>query len=195
MNTASNVRHCPKCNKTKILSCFNKDSTNKSGHSCYCKSCIKEKNSNYLKSRNGLSFKMYSGQKTSSKRRGHPLPNYSLADFRKWLFSQDNFEKLYKEWVASNCKKRLIPSADRIKDELPYTLDNIRLTTFFENHIKEVRKSKRSRPVFRINLINGSETKYKSLREACRRNNLKPSNISNCCNEKRKTTGGYGWRF
>lgn len=197
MNTTSNVRHCPKCDKTKSLSNFSKDSTNKSGHACYCKFCVKEKNTKYLRTRNGLSFKMYSGQKTSSKRRGHNPPNYNLTEFRDWLYSQHNFEYLFLQWIESNYSKMLIPSADRIEDELPYTLGNIKLVTFLDNHIKEIKKRpvKKRKPVFRIDLKDGSETEYKSLREACRQNNIKPANISNCCNGKRLTTGGYGWRF
>lgn len=36
---------------------------------------------------------------------------------------------------------------------------------------------------------------YKSLKEAAEKNGLQKSKLSNVCHGKRKTTGGYHWRF
>ena len=77
--------------------------------------------------------KIYSSQKTSSIKRGHPMPDYTLEEFIEWVYKQSNFKKLFKDWKESGQKSLLVPSADRLDDSKPYTLDNIQLVTWTEN--------------------------------------------------------------
>ena len=81
---------------------------------------------------NALSARMYKSQKTSSIRRKHVPPAYTLAEYRVWLFN-NNYEELYDNWVASGCSKKVIPSCDRLNPMKPYTMDNIRLVTWQDN--------------------------------------------------------------
>ena len=197
MTTSTNVKVCPKCDKKKPQSEFYKYTQTKSGFSCYCKTCLKKKSSDYLKTRKGLSIKIYNGQKTSSKRRNHPMPNYTLSQFQDWFFSQPNFESLYIKWVGSDYKKELIPSVDRLKDELPYTLNNIRLVSFLENHKKQFNKiaELRAKEVFKFSLDGVLLESYPTLKKAAQENNMLKSSISMCCNGTRNTSGGYRWSF
>jgi hypothetical protein len=80
--------------------------------------------------------KIYSSQKSSSIKRGHPMPDYTLEEFIEWVCNQPNFKKLFKDWKESGQKTLLVPSADRLDDSKPYTLDNIRLITWAENLAK-----------------------------------------------------------
>jgi len=87
----------------------------------------------YRKSLKGMTASIYHGQVRSSKIRGHVPPNYTLSEFRVWCFMQPNFNELYINWIESDCKRILKPSADRSENDKPYTFDNLRLVTFSEN--------------------------------------------------------------
>lgn len=50
-----------------------------------------------------------------------------------------------------------------------------------------------SKPVIRI--LNGEETRYPSAKQAERELQINNSNIIACCLGKRKTAGGYEWRY
>ena len=90
----------------------------------------------YRKSKKGISVILYNGQKSSSIKRGHPAPDYTLEEFRYWLFNQDKFHKLYQEWVDSGYHKDIKPSTDRLDDSLPYSLSNLQVITWKENSLK-----------------------------------------------------------
>lgn len=69
--------------------------------------------------------KMYSSQKSSSVKRGHPMPDYTLEEFTEWVYKQPNFKKIFKDWKESGQKSLLAPSADRLDDSKPYTFETI----------------------------------------------------------------------
>ena len=83
-----------------------------------------------------LASKMYSRQKQSSIRRGHPLPDYDRKWLTEWLMSRDNFKDMHTKWIESNMESDLRPSVDRINPLKPYTKDNIQLVTWGENKKK-----------------------------------------------------------
>ena len=76
---------------------------------------------------------MYASQKLHSTRRGHPQPTYTKEEFKTWVQKQTNWVVLFDTWESSGFKKDVAPSVDRFKSELPYSLDNIQLTTWKEN--------------------------------------------------------------
>ena len=41
-DTQQKIKYCPKCNKTRSMSDFHKDKSNKDGHAFYCKECSAE---------------------------------------------------------------------------------------------------------------------------------------------------------
>lgn len=56
-------------------------------------------------------------------------------------------------------------------------------------------KSKDKRAVYKIDKITGEKTRYVSVREAARQNNIQNSSIYAVCSGKRCTAGGYEWKF
>ena len=78
---------------------------------------------------------LYYAQRRNSIKRGHPEPNYTKEEFTEWLFLS-GFEELYVLWEASAFAKDDAPSPDRKDPELPYTLDNLTLSTWEDNRHK-----------------------------------------------------------
>ena len=97
---------------------------------------------NWNKGRIGLTGKMLRGMKVRSEKRGHEPPTFTLEELREWIFSQPNFDTLYDNWVASEYDRTLIPSCDRLDDDLGYSFSNIRLVTWKENYDKQHDKTR-----------------------------------------------------
>jgi len=156
---------------------------------------------NWYRTKIGLSYRIYSHQKENSKRRGHNAPSYSLDEFREWLFSQNNFEYLYNNWKNCNYEKMLSPSVDRIDDYKGYSIDNISLTTWYENKKRGHQDSKNginnknNKSVYMIDFNFNKKKYFHSVMEASRRTGIDRAHISSCCNGKRKSAGGYYWEF
>jgi len=90
----------------------------------------------WQKTKKGLTAKIYTTQRKSSKSRNMDMPNYTLDELRAWVFEQDIFHSLYDIWVSNGYMKEDIPSCDRLNDYKPYTLDNIELKRFKDNESK-----------------------------------------------------------
>ena len=86
-----------------------------------------------LSDKQRLVRKIYATQKASSKRRGHPMPNYNVIELEEWLFDQEEFNQLYDAWVDSSYDTARIPSLDRIDSTKPYTIENIQIVSWGEN--------------------------------------------------------------
>lgn len=67
-------------------------------------------------------------------------------------------------------------------------------TTYYNNHYSDIYRSTRKRVVqYAKNMV--YVRSYASQAEASRLTGVCQSNISNCCNRKRETAGGFFWRF
>lgn len=75
---------------------------------------------------------LWAGMKQRSKRRGHPMPNFTRKEFVDWLWSS-GLGDYHADYVASEFDKWKKPSVDRLDNSKPYTLDNIRLVTWKDN--------------------------------------------------------------
>lgn len=155
----------------------------------------------HRRSKKGIVTTIYGSQKKSSKRRGHPLPNYTLKELRDWMHSQPDFDILYKEWVKSGFDSKKKPSCDRIDDYAPYTIDNIRLVTWEENNNRNYenkingKNTKQSKSVLQLTLEGIVVGEYHSIHHAWRETGSHYSNISACCHGRLEKTGGFIWRF
>lgn len=190
---------CTKCNCEKELTEFRvyKNRLYRSE----CKECEKITKLVYRRTPKGLCFTIYDSQKSSSKRRGHILPNYTNKELYEWIIGQENFNCLYDEWVKSGYDKMKIPSVDRKNDDMPYTFDNIRLTDWITNKTKlhndlisgdYISKHKKVLQYDKnMKLLN----EFFSLSEAHRQTGALISKISLVCNFKRKSHLGFIWRF
>jgi len=162
--------------------------------------CV-DRNINYRKSKKGIVAVIYATQRAHSKTRGHEMPNYSLEELRKWVYSQDNFDLLYNKWIESGCKTKLKPSIDRIDDTKPYLLKNIQLMTWNDNrakgHIyqKIGKKFDNQKSVFQLDKNGNFIKEFISIREAERASKARNSDITAVCKGKRKTAGGFIWKY
>ncbi|WP_201353857.1 hypothetical protein [Hydrogenimonas urashimensis] len=198
------MKRCFKCNEIKPLSSFYRHKKMKDGHLNKCKECTKiDVRKNYGKYDNtekGVIRIIYKTQKSNSKQRKMPLPQYSKKEFTEWLY-RNGFRELYDNWVKHGYKKDLKPSVDRIDDFKPYSFDNIRLVTWKENREHQINdivngkgtSGKICKPVLCLNGDRKLIKKYVSFRSAVRdigysmRRSLKTG-----CPDR---VNGYYWKF
>lgn len=192
----NNLKKCLKCKQVKKINNFQKrnGTGNNDGYKPYCNVCRRLE----YRTLNGLLTNIYSNQLQSSKRRGHPQPEYNKSELKKWIIEQSNFKKLYIDWEKSNWKKGLIPSIDRLDDNLGYSFDNIQLVPWYYNDIRG-RKLKELYPeinYYKINTEGVLIVKYRTLKEAVKNtpeayaSGIKRASINNRMNKK---AGGYIW--
>lgn len=195
------MKICAKCKIEKPSDSFNKHKAMRDGLYSWCKECSNKRLKAATRTKTGFVGKLYNDQRSSCKRRGDELPEYTKAELLDWLMSQELYHELFDIWVESGYKKMLAPSVDRLDDYKTYSLDNIRLTDWFNNKKKhwEDRKSGRnnkvSKRVNKYGLDNVFICSYHSIREASRECSITYQGISKVCNELRGTAGGYQWRF
>lgn len=195
---------CPKCKEEKELSEFHKDSRKKLGVRSSCKVCVLKVKLDSSRTVSGLVEKIYSSQKSTSKKRGHNAPEYSLEELKQWFTKQPNFTVMYDTWVASDYNTKLVPTVDRLDTEEGYSMDNIQLLTFKDNserHFESLRtgelihKGTPHKPVIQTDLKGVFIAEYCSTKEAARQLGIKSSNISRVCNGTRKKTNGFIFKF
>ncbi len=145
----------------------------------------------------GLIQVIYSHQRASSRKRGYPEPNYSLVELRVWMKSQPMFDLLYNNWTDSKYDKSLSPSCDRLDDYKPYTLDNIQITTWLDNHKKSTEDTKngtlnkRNHIVSQYTLEGIFIRDFHSKREASRITGSNQSDIGKVCSGIYKQINGF----
>jgi len=155
----------------------------------------------YYRTKKGLVNSMYGGQRTRSRAKKYPLPPYSNDELKDWLFSQPLFHKLYDNWVESGFQRELAPSLDRRNDYKPYTFDNIRLTTWRENKAKGESdrrngiNNKVNKAVLQFTRDGELVAEFHSTKEAQRQTGIHYTNIGYTCKGKRKTAGGFIWKY
>ena len=182
---------CEYCNELKGLIEFEPESS-------ICKSCelINKREVNNTEEK--LLSRMYSGQLSRSKKRGHNLPEYSRKDFMSFMLGNENFVKLYNDWKRSGYESDLVPSIDRLDESKGYSLDNIRIVTWQDNRKNSFTEAKNGsyvRSVVRYTLEGFWAGTYNSLKDANRQTGVSERGISAACNHTQKTAGGYYWEW
>ena len=154
----------------------------------------------YFRTKKGLTAKIYNNQKINSKRRGRTAPSYSLLELREFIFNDDLFEPLYKDWVESGYKKDLSPSVDRIEPSKSYSLDNIQLMSWFDNN-KKGNKERASGASGKGNGVSAYDSdgnfmfSFNTIINASSILSIDQSTIVKVCKGKLKTAGGYFWKY
>jgi len=92
----------------------------------------------WYRTKKGLSLRIFGHQKDGAKKRGHKV-NYTLEEFRLWIFSQPNFNALYENWIKSDFDRWQRPSVDRVDSSKGYFFENITLMKWRENWKKSHR--------------------------------------------------------
>lgn len=204
------IKICIMCLEKKLISDFYRRSSNKDGFELRCKPCyiIFSQKRNPRK----LVKYIYIDQRKSSVRRNHEQPSYTEKELYQWVTSHVEFEALWNTWVESNYDRYLRPSIDRLNDDIPYRLSNIRLVTWGINYQKacEVDKTNKSilssKPIQGTSLADGTKHTFISAGQAGRWVNGNPSNIGAVANEaiKQDRSGhtyipksayGYVWKW
>lgn len=195
------MKLCKLCNTKREYEMFTPHKAYSDGFYPYCKECTTKRTKDYYRTKNGISTRIYMSQKSACKKRGMSLPLYTRQEFKDWLFSQDNFDSLYKDWVNSDFSKDLKPSIDRLDDYKTYSFDNIQLVTWHENNMKGRRdimigkNKKYIKAIIQYDEDMNIIKEYHSLRQAERETKIKNSNLSFCCKNKNRKAGGFYWRY
>lgn len=195
-NIDNKVKKCKKCGCIKENNMFSRRE-NGTKILPICKQCISKKILDYRRTKIGLLKKIYLAQK----RRNHV--SYSLEYFLDRYLNNSLFIRLYENWVESNYNVKIIPSIDRINNNLPYIETNIQMVTWTQNKLnadKHMRLGKiihAVRPHVKVNQFNKDNIivkTYPSISQAERETGIFKESISQVCSGKRKTAGGYIWR-
>lgn len=150
----------------------------------------------------------YAAQLTRSKLRGHKPPDYSKEELRKFILSYPGFRKLWRNWKKSEQDRMLVPSCDRLDDNIGYTLSNLQIVTWSENCRKKRNKSERSysnptdrsrrptRGVMQYDISGEFIAEYYSAREAAEALGLKSKgHIGSSCAGNKKSYCGFIWKY
>ena len=191
---------CNKCFVERDISRFEvRNDTGKIRPSC--KECYNKKRGSSRHTKSGMLSVIYSSQVGSSKKRNHPMPTYTLIEFKDWAMSQPLFHVLYDNWQRLDYQKMYVPSVDRKEDSIPYTMSNIQLCTFQDNLDKagkdrmSGKNPQANKAVDQLTLNGELVNTFHSMAEATRRTSISGSGISNTCSGKKKHAGGYKWRY
>lgn len=192
---------CLACEEEKDFNEFHNSSASKDGTCCWCKNCCSVKTKKYLRTKRGLTTRMYSHQRASSKKRGHPEPSYDSHWLREWVLSQPEYDEIYKAWVLSGYDKNYTPSIDRIDDYKPYTKENIQITWWSENNKKRCldmmlgKNNKVNKKIIQKDVHGNAIAEHYSIGSAARKTNVSRESISLCCRGKTSSAGGYCWDY
>ena len=145
----------------------------------------------------------FNDQVTSSKRRGHPPPTYTVWKLIERYEHDKLFIKLFNAWEASNWNRWLAPSFDRIDNSKGYSFDNIKLMTWKENYdnarrdqrLGKLGSSSKHKAVRQFTKEGKFIAEYISMKEAERRTGISNNNIGSCCKGNLKSAGGYKWEY
>ena len=193
------TKECISCHVVKDIKLFHRRSNQSDGKSRYCKECAKKQRQRYARTKLGLITDLFNRHNSSYKRRGVPNATYTKEELMEFMMTSELFHKLHSEWIISGYEKKLTPSIDRIYDNKGYDLDNIQIMTWGENESKghEYRANgmndKNYRKVDKYTKDGVYLETYSSIKEA--QDKLGLSHISAVCRGKRKSTGGYIWKY
>jgi len=195
-----NTKRCSKCGEIKSISEFHKDRTNKDELNFCCKVCGEIKRLKFYRTEIGFIKNKYKDLKTRGEKRNYGL-YFTFDEFYNWIINKTNFKLLFNNWVNSGYKKDLTPSVDRLDDYKGYSLDNIQLITWGENHTKyfndvvNLKNLKISKKVYQYD-FNGTLIKtFVSAVECSKITGYNKSAIQNCCNEISKISYNYIWSY
>ena len=195
-----NIKQCSQCKDVFSINEFYANSNGVHNVSGECKKCRADYYKNRKHTLEGLTAKIYGSQLGRSRIKGWSRPDYSLYELRQWMICQLNYSDIHNKWVESDCQKMLTPSCDRLDDDKPYTLDNLRLVTWKENKAKGEydRKHGINNSVSKQvkQLLNGEVINtYYSTMQAMRDTGIQQTNIAHCCRGKRPSAGGFKWEY
>lgn len=145
--------------------------------------------------------RMYDRCRRSSIKRGHPEPSFSLEELRAWALNQPDYQNIYDAWISAGRPQEIVPSIDRLNDYEPYSLSNIRITTWEKNrskaykHRKDGTNCKVNKPVIQLDKQGKFVAYHHSVAHASRSTQTNRGSITSALQRRRNTAGGYQWRY
>lgn len=85
----------------------------------------------------GTVRRIFHDQKKLSKKRGQSV-EYTRQELFSWINKNEEFHRLYGEWVESDYNRLSKPTIDRINSSKGYNFDNIQVLSWRENGKKRV---------------------------------------------------------
>ena len=195
------TKSCTMCNTIKNIKYFRKDERATDLLTSRCNICLSLASKNSRRKKIGKLCQIYSSHKKSHIIRKINKVEYSRDELIDWAMSQQLYHTLHKEWEMSGYNKYMAPSVDRIDDYQGYNLVNIQLMTWGENRDKYCFdqkngiNKKRLVPIAQINTDNKILNTFLSISIASRHTRIDTSSIIKCCQNKRKTAGGFKWEY
>ena len=181
----NNLKKCYKCKLVKFLSDFYKDRTKKDGLSCWCKICRLEEAKSH---REKYPFKkLLKNLRQRCENPNQPAYKYYGKKGVKCLLMEQDLKFL---WRRDNAHLLKQPSIDRIDNNRDYCLDNCRFIEMKENAGRNKRKS-----ILQFDLNGKLLKEWNSLISASKKLGIGIGNITLVAQGKRKTTGGYIWKY
>ena len=146
------LKKCSRCGELKHSECFIKSKSCKDGRAGVCKDCVNAKrrilrkeNNNaeskiYEKTMKGFLMRTYRNMQSRvtgvQKKKAHLYLGLELLprdEFYSWALQNEDFQRLWQNWVESKHTRKLTPSVDRINSSKGYLLENMRWLTHSEN--------------------------------------------------------------
>lgn len=149
----------------------------------------------------------YSEMKSRVKRKNFNEIQFTINEFLQWIMNNDNYKKIYSNYLDNNKDRNLCPSVDRLDDYKTYSIDNIRLVTWRENNDKYNsdrligKNTKQSKPVMSICIYTGKKNEYHSAHYASQQTKTDRSSINRSCRTNSKNpinksrSGSFIWIF
>lgn len=190
------MHKCPKCNRSVIETKFSP----KIYPNTLCRDCDNERAREYRKSYDGMRMSMYSQMIKNSKDRGMDNPNFSRDELHIWL-DNNGYAAMYLYYSKNGFKSSDRPSIDRIDDYLPYTFENMQLTTWKENNTKaykdrvDGRNTKQSRAILVFDLSGNFVREGYSINSVARDIGCKASHICDVAQGRRKQVHGFIFKY
>lgn len=149
-----------------------------------------ESTKKFRRTKKGVLTNSYSHQKSRK------TVSYSLIELHQMFLENKRFDRLYNEWVKSGYQKNKKPTIDRINCKIGYSLNNIQCLTWEENRYKQRMETNIFRAKEVVCFKEGKiVANYKSVSDAVRCTGIMQGNLSSCLNGRRKTCGGFMWKY
>lgn len=151
----------------------------------------------YRRTPKGVLTNIYAAQKRNSPSRGLGPVEYTLKQLHERFLEDSVFLSLYKVWVDARYNHQLKPSIDRKNPLKPYTLDNVQMLTWKQNHTKAMEEATltHGKPVMQMDMKGNEIMIFGSIKEAGQKTGICRGNITKACQGHYSQSGGYRWKY
>ena len=157
---------------------------------------LRENTERWRKTYKGLTANLYSKIRYRSRITDRSHEHFDLTEFRKFC-DENSCYQLWEAWKNSGYTRTLRPSVDRINPLDGYRFPNMQIITAGQNRKKGEQEKiiLWGKPVAQISQDNKVIEEFPNIKTAVLKTGIGQGNISSVLHGKRKTAGGYKWRF